>query len=152
MRRSLVFCVLSLTLGMVALFFARGADAKVEVDSDYSKTQTYNGALRYLRVDLGYEILEKDVEAGYILFRFEPSRNQSPKNGSLEVIETKDRVKVVISLPQLPSYHETSLRDGLLKKLRTELGEPPKKKKDPPPQPPADGGTDSGEWSGNLSR
>lgn len=145
MRRSLVLCIFALTLGVVALFSARGADAKVEVDSEYSKAQTYNGALRYLRVDLGYEILEKDVEAGYILFRFDPSRHQSPKNGSLEVIETKDRVKVVISLPQLPSYHETVLRDGLLKKLRTELGEPPKKKKDPPPKPPGDAGTDAEE-------
>jgi hypothetical protein len=145
MRRSAVLVVFAVVFGVVALFSARGADAKVEVDSDYTKTQTYNGALRYLRVDLGYEILEKDVDAGYILFRFDPGRHNNPKNGSLEVIETKDRVKVVIQLPQLPSYHETVLRDGLLKKLRSELGEPPKKKKDPPPQPPGDGGTDSGE-------
>jgi hypothetical protein len=145
MHRVAAVGFLCLVLGVV-LFVARGADAKVEVESDYSKTQTYNGALRYLRVDLGYEILEKDVDAGYILFRFDPSgRHQSPKNGSLEVIETRDRVKVVIQLPQLPSYHETVLRDGLLKKLRTELGEPPKKKKDPPPKPPADAGTDAGE-------
>lgn len=145
MRRTVALLFLALTIG-VALLSASGADAKVEVDSDYSKTQTYNGALRYLRVDLGYEILEKDVDAGYILFRFDPSgRNQSLKNGSLEVIETKDRVKVVIQLPQLPSYHETVLRDGLMKKLRTELGEPPKKKKDPPPKAPGDAGTDAEE-------
>src|SRR5690348_15104406 len=116
MRRSLVLVVFALAFGVVALFSSRGADAKVEVDSDYTKTQTYNGALRYLRVDLGYEIVEKDMDAGYILFRFDPSRNNNPKSGSLEVIETKDRVKVVIQLPQLPSYHETVLRDGLLKK------------------------------------
>lgn len=145
MRRSVVLVVFALAFGVVALFSSRGADAKVEVDSDYTKSQTYNGALRYLRVDLGYEIVEKDMDAGYILFRFDPSRNNNPKSGSLEVIETKDRVKVVIQLPQLPSYHETVLRDGLLKKLRTELGEPPKKKKDPPPKPPGDAGTDSGE-------
>lgn len=145
MRRSLVLLVFALTFGVVALFASRGADAKVEVDSEYTKTQTYNGALRYLRVDLGYEIVEKDLDAGYILFRFDQGRNNNPKSGSVEVIETKDRVKVVIQLPQLPSYHETVLRDGLLKKLRIELGEPPKKKKDPPPKPAGDAGTDSGE-------
>jgi hypothetical protein len=146
MRRPLAVLCAAAAIALLALFFTRGADAKVEVDSDYTKTQTYNGALRYLRVDLGYEIVEKDAEAGYILFRFDPSRRGNPKNGSLEVIETKDRVKVVIQLPQLPSYHETVLRDGLMKKLRTEFGEPPKKKKDPAPSKPVgDAGPDSAD-------
>jgi len=146
MRRPLTLLVAGLAVAIVAIFSARGANAKVEVDSEYTKLQTYNGALRYLRVDLGYEIVEKDADAGYILFRFEPAgRHQGQKSGSLEVIETKDRVKVVIQLPQLPSYHENVLRDGLLKKLRTELGEPPKKKKPAPPKAEGDAGPDADE-------
>lgn len=124
-----------------------GARARVEAESDYTRAQTYNGALRYLRVDLGYEVVEKDQDAGYILFRYEPpGRRGNPTNGSIEVLESKERVKLVIQLPQMPTYHETTLRDGLLKKLRTEYGEPPKKKKpseDAPKDP--DGGADSGE-------
>jgi hypothetical protein len=42
----------------------------------------------------------------------------------------------------MPSYHETVLRDGLMKKLRTEYGTPPKKKPAPPPAPIADAGSD----------
>lgn len=133
---------------LAAVLAVRGARARVEAESDYTKAQTYNGALRYVRVDLGYELVEKDPDAGYILFRYEPpGRRNNPTNGSIEVLETKDRVKLVIQLPQMPSYHETTLRDGLLKKLRAEYGEPPKKKKpsDDDQKPGVDGGVDSGD-------
>ncbi|MBI3207127.1 MAG: hypothetical protein IT377_08050 [Polyangiaceae bacterium] len=130
-----------------AVLASTGASARVEADSDYSKAQTYNGALRYVRVDLGYEIVEKDPDVGYFLFRYEPpGRKNAPTSGSIEVIESKERVKVVVQLPQMPTYHETTLRDGLMKKLRTEYGEPVKKKKDrdkdKPPE--ADGGVEGG--------
>ena len=52
------------------LLLALGADARVEAESGYSKGQTYSGALRYLRVDLGYEVVEKDPEAAYLMFRY----------------------------------------------------------------------------------
>ncbi|MBK7586538.1 MAG: hypothetical protein IPI67_40910 [Myxococcales bacterium] len=138
-----------------AVFSSRGASARVEGDSDYSKAQTYNAALRYVRVDLGYEIVEKDPDVGYLLFRYEPpGRKNNPTNGSIEVIESKERVKIVIQLPQMPTYHEATLRDGLLKKLRTEYGEPPRKKKpeDKPAQPGADGGVEGGAGNDESSR
>lgn len=132
---------------LAAVLAVRAARARVEAESEYTKAQTYNGALRYVRVDLGYELVEKDPDAGYILFRYEPpGRKNNPTNGSIEVLETKDRVKLVIQLPQMPSYHETTLRDGLLKKLRAEYGEPPKKKPSrDDAQPGGDGGIDSGD-------
>ncbi len=40
-----------------ALLFAHSATARVGGESEYSKAQTYSGALRYLRVDLGYEVV-----------------------------------------------------------------------------------------------
>lgn len=149
MRKSAgVWMAVAAALGLAAVLATPGAEARIEADSDYSRAQTYNGALRYLRVDLGYEIVERDPDAGYILFRFEPpGRRNNPTNGSVEVVESKDRVKIVIQLPQMPAYHETVLRDGLLKKLRTEYGEPPRKKKKPDPdpaQPPTDGSAESG--------
>jgi hypothetical protein len=51
----------------------------------------------------------------------------------------------------MPTYHETTLRDGLLKKLRTEYGEPAKKKKpeDKPKAPEGDAGPDSGDDDSN---
>ena len=133
-----------LAIGALALAGVLGADfaeARAEADSDYTKAQTYNGALRFLRVDLGYEVVEKDPDAAYLLFRYEPAgRRGNPTNGSVEVIEAKGRVKLFVQLPQMPSYHEVVLRDGLLKKLRQEYGEPPKKPDPPRQKPPADAG------------
>jgi len=141
-----VFLGAALAIAAVSTLAPHLARARAEADSDYTKAQTYNGALRYVRVDLGYEVVEKDPDAGYILFRYEPpGRRNNPTNGSIEVVETPERVKLVVQLPQMPTYHETTLRDGLMKKLRTEYGEPPKRKPhEAPKKPPADGGADSG--------
>lgn len=135
-----LLAIAAAALGLAATLSATLAEARAEAESDYSKAQTYNGALRYLRVDLGYEIVEKDPDAAYLLFRYEPAgRRGSPTNGSIEVIEVKGRVKLFVQLPQMPSYHEVVLRDGLLKKLRQEYGAPPKRA-EPPAKPPADAG------------
>lgn len=138
-------------LAVAALAWGPLASARVEADSDYSKAQTFNAAFRYVRVDLGYEVVEKDPDVGYLLFRYEPpGRKNAPTQGSIEVVESKERVKIVIQLPQMPTYHETTLRDGLLKKLRAEYGEPPKKKKpeDKPKNPAPDGGVEGGSDDG----
>lgn len=147
-KQSVLTLAAALGLSLAGLFAVHRASARVEVDSDYSKPQTYNAALRYVRVDLGYEVMEKDPDAGYLLFRYTPPGRRDTTNGSIEVVETKERVKIVIQLPQMPSYHETVLRDGLLRKLKSEYGEPPKRKKpdeDQPRKPDGDGGPDSGD-------
>ena len=131
-------CALALT----GVFVSGGAEARVEVDSGYTKKQTYNGALRYLRVDLGYEVTEKDAEAAYLLFRYEPPSTKRKSHGSIEIVEQRDHVKVLVRLPQMPRYHEQVLSDGLMKKLREEYGEPPKKRR-APERPAPDGGADA---------
>jgi hypothetical protein len=117
-----------------AALAASGAEARVEADSDYTKTQTYSSALRYLRVDLGYEVVEKDPEAAYLIFRYtHTGQNKRQTNGTIEVVEARDRVKVMVQIPEMPEYHERVLRDGLLKKLRLEYGAPPSKAPSKPP-------------------
>jgi hypothetical protein len=117
------------------------AAARAESPSAYTKTQTYSCVLRYLRVDRGYEILEKDAEAAYVLFHYPVPGQKAAASGAMEIIDTPGGVKLVVQLPRLPSYHETLLRDGLLRKLRDEYGPPPPKSAPPPakPEPPADG-------------
>ncbi len=106
---------------------ARPAAARIEVASPYTKAQTYSGAVRYLRVDLGYEIVERDPDAAYLLFQFVPSGETDPTHGSVEVIEVEDEVRVILKLPELPEYREAMLRDGLLEKLSGEYGVPPER-------------------------
>lgn len=136
-----LWIVAASALALATLLGSGSADARAEADSDWSKAQTYSGALRYLRVDLGYDIVEKDPEAAYLMFRYAPpGRRGSATHGSIEIIEAKGRVKLFVQLPQMPSYHEVVLRDGLLKKLRQEYGVPPKKPDPAPARPPTDAG------------
>lgn len=125
-----------------ALAAALPAEARVEAGSGYSKAQTFSAALRYLRVDRGYPIVEKDPDAAYLLFQYPVSGRNKSANGSLEVVETSSGVKIYVQLPSLPGYHESVLRDGLLQKLREEYGEPPKKA--PPAEPSSPGGAGGG--------
>lgn len=120
---------LALAAFLGGLFFTNPAAARTEGDSRYTKAQTYSAALRYLRVDLGYEVTERDPDAAYLLFRYSAPGRKEPTQGSIEVVENEDRVKCWIQLPQLPSYHEVVLRDGLLAKLRADYGEPPVRKR-----------------------
>ena len=72
--------VLSTLCGVVALTVAAPADARVDASSPYTKAQTYSGALRYVRVGLGYEIVEKDPDAAYLIFKYTaPGGNKVPR-------------------------------------------------------------------------
>ena len=101
------------------------ASAKASFDSPYTLTQTYNAALRLVRVDLGLTVTERDPSAAYILFDYkstESGRRATP--GSIEMLESGRVVKVVVQLGQMPRYHEQVMSDALAKKLRDEYGEP----------------------------
>ncbi len=143
-----------LALGLAcafALMTSGGAEARVEAEARYTKAQTYSAALRYLRVDLDYEVLEKDPEAAYLIFKYE-SAGQGPKGstGTLEIVETDDSCHIVVKLPKMPEYHERVLRDGLLRKLREEYGEPRRKK--PPAADPPTGDAGAGDAGETASR
>ena len=104
--------------------------ARVEAICDYTLAQAYSGALRYLRVDKGYEVFEKDAEAAYLLFRYVPPGSPPrPTNGSIEIVRAHGKVKVLVRVPTVPEYQEQMLRDELIRKLRDEYGQPP------PPKP-----------------
>jgi hypothetical protein len=124
------------------------AEAKASYESPYGFDRTWNSALRYIRVDQGYKVTEKDETNGYLLFEYKsPEGSSKTTPGSLEVVRGKDNdspVTVVVQLPKMPRYHEQVLVDGLATKMRAEYGDPPerKKKKEEPPQEPPDGGTD----------
>lgn len=142
-RRSLGLAGVTLVGG---LFFAPRATARVGGESEYSKAQTYSGALRYLRVDLGCEVLERDPDAAYLIFKYQPpGQNKSNATGTVEIIETDGHVKLFVQIPSMPEYHERVLRDGLIRKLHDEYGAPPRKPAPPAPppkKPEADAGTD----------
>jgi hypothetical protein len=126
-----------------ALLLCASATARVGGELEYSKAQTYSGALRYLRVDMGYEVVEKDPDAAYLIFRYElPGQKKATATGTVEVVEVDDHVKLFVQIPTMPEYHERVLRDGLVRKLHDEYGTPPHKAPPAEKKPEADAGTD----------
>jgi hypothetical protein len=126
-----------------ALLCAQSATARVGGESEYSKAQTYSGALRYLRVDLGYEVTERDPDAAYLIFRYQlPGQKTATATGTVEVVEADSHVRLFVQIPSMPEYHERVLRDGLVRKLHEEYGEPAPKPPPPEKKPEADAGTD----------
>lgn len=133
---------LALLFAAAALLSPESASAAAGYTSPYTFEQTFGSALRLLRVDLGLKITEKDVEGGYLLFDYtSPESGRRVHTGSIEVVRGRDAVSVTVQLPALPRYHERMILDGLVKKLTTEHGEPPKR---PRPAPPNEGAADAG--------
>lgn len=132
MGRAIYVVLIGFTLSMFALAFTRPMDANASVAkvSPYTFGQTYGSALRLLRVDLEYKILERDKENGYILFEYtSPESGKKTFNGSIEFVETKDGVHIAVQIPQMPQYHEQAILDQLTRKLSDEHGAPPTKEK-----------------------
>lgn len=140
MARSSLRFLVSLLAALAVGLPAAVAAARVDGGSSYSKAQTYSGALRYVRVDLGYEVVEKDPEAAYLIFKYAApgGAKGSFVTGTLEVIESNGGVRLFVSLPRMPEYYERMFRDGLLKKLRDEYGAAPPVAKKPIEKAPAD--------------
>jgi hypothetical protein len=108
------------------------AEARSEDDFPYPPAQVWNAALRMIRVDLGYEVQERDEAAGYLLFTYDDAGRRSP--GSMELVKVGGDgrpTKIVFQLRDMPRYHELNLLEKLARKLRAEYGDPPR------PRPPA---------------
>ena len=139
---------------LLALLLLTGiAEARSEKTLAYPRDQAWPAAVRFIRVDEHLKVIEKDADAGYVLF--EMKDDGKTFRGSLEVIDAvKDGrhvVRFVVTLEDRPSYLEIDMLNRLVRKLHDELGEPapaptPKNEAPPPPkkdEPPAkndDGG------------
>jgi hypothetical protein len=129
------------------------AHARSEKTLAYPREPAWSTAVRFLRVDARLKVVEKDAEAGYVIF--ELKEEQKTFRGSLELIDVvKDGRKVVrfvLTIEDRPAWVEVDLLRRLERKLRDELGTPapdpsPREKpKDVPkpddkPAPPKDDG------------
>jgi len=121
------------------------AHARSEKVLAYPRDQAWPAAVRFIRVDERLKIIEKDADAGYVLF--ELREEGKIFRGSLEVVDTVKDVRHVVQfglqIEDRPEWVEIELLNRLERKLRAELGapapapaQPPKKdepKKDEPP-------------------
>jgi hypothetical protein len=133
---------------LLALLLATGvAEARSEKTLAYPRDQAWPAAVRFIRVDAHLKIIEKDADAGYVIFELEEEKKTF--RGSLEIIDTvKDghhQVRFVMQIDDRPAWLEIEMLNQLEQKLRAELGSPapaptapPPKKADPPKQPDGD--------------
>ena len=128
--------LLLLATGVVALGVVAplAALAQSEKTLAYPSAKVFPAAVRFLRVNERLTIVEKDADAGYVMFELDQDGKTFP--GALELVETESSgrpaVRLVLHIEDRPSYVEAAMLERLERKLRSELGsEPP-----PPPRPP----------------
>lgn len=99
-------------------------------------------AIRYLRIDRGFEITDRDRDAGYLLFEF-PLEEKRIGSGSVEMFEAVDAsgrasVSISVNTGAGPVHLPNSILDGIAAKVRAERGQPspppPPKQEEPPPK------------------
>lgn len=123
----------------------------------YPADQVWPAAIRYLRVDRGFSLVDRDRDAGFILFEFAVGSDANgPKGrGSVELVETTDvagrvAVKLQISTDAGPVHLPHAIAEGLAAKLKTERGQPappPSAPPSPAPTPPPEAPEDEGPWA-----
>ena len=118
----------ALTLGLGLLLVSAPAWARSEKSMGYSPQSVWSPVVRFVRVDENLTILERDAEAGYILFELREEKKVF--RGSVEIIAASPDhgVRVILDIRDRPSYMEIAMLERLERKLIAELG--------PAPSPP----------------
>jgi len=133
----------AIAVAVAALVAAAGvALARSEKTVAYAFARVWPAAVRFLRVDERLKIVEKDADAGYVLFELREEGKVFP--GALELIrvqeEGREAVKLSVKIEDRPDYVESAMLGRLERKLREELGAPtPAPPKPAKPEKPPDG-------------
>jgi hypothetical protein len=89
----------------------------------------FAAAIRFVRVDLDAKILDRDADAGFVVFEY--IDDGKPYRSALEVVATDKGVSIILDIADRPDYLEQVLLDRLRRRLRDDLGDEPR------PAPPA---------------
>ena len=120
--------LLSVAFGLfIATAGVSRVDAKTSRKVSHAYEKVWPVAVRFLRIDEGLKVLEKDMENGYLLF--EIAEEGKRFSGSVEVIRRTDdskrsAVELILTIKDRPSYMESGILDRMLTKIRVELGLP----------------------------
>jgi hypothetical protein len=114
-------------ISLLLLLLPAAVSARSTRETRYRYDQIWNTAVRFVRVDNGFKITEKDAKSGYLMFDYVDGETR--QIGALELIETRRGnltfVTVGLRVQNMPSYIEVLLLDKLERKLRDEYGDPP---------------------------
>ena len=122
---------------MLALGSPAPASAKTDKTVAYPAARVFPAAVRFLRVDERLTIVEKDADAGYVMFELKEEGKTFPGALELVAVESAGRpaVRLVLRIEDRPSYVEIAMLERLERKLRAELGSEPRPAPRPEPKP-----------------
>jgi hypothetical protein len=137
MKMRLTLLLTALLLLTTSVFAPSVAESKSARKVSHSYDRVWPTAVRFLRVDEGLKITEKDADSGYVLF--ELADDGKVFTGSVEVVrrvdnERRESVELILQIHKRPSYMEHAILDRLLDKIRDELGSPKAPPKKAPPK------------------
>jgi hypothetical protein len=122
MKRTILAFVIGAALALPAV-----SEARTDRELTYRETEIWQGVIRFLRVESGFKILEKDKDAGYVLFEYK--EDGAAHTASFEMVRTirdgRAFVRARLQIAEMPRYVEAVLIDKLVRRLRDEYGEPP---------------------------
>jgi hypothetical protein len=106
--------VLILAVLMAVGLWPGSAAAKAQKKLAYSYEQVWSAAVRFLRVDEGFEIVEKDMDAGYVIFTV--SEDGKRFQGALEIVRMGEKEEpsgllLLVGIADRPEYMEQGILD-----------------------------------------
>jgi hypothetical protein len=116
------------------LFVPSLAHARAASELPYSVADAFSTAVRFVRVDRGCKLVDKDADAAFVTF--ECKDEDKTKRGSLELWRSSGGVRVQVTLGDDPHYVELRWLELFERKLKDERGTPPPVARKPPPSPP----------------
>ncbi len=133
-----------LALPLLLILAVSSAYARATLDVALPLERAFSGAVRFVRVDRGCKITDKDESSAYIVFECPDGDGGSKqRRGSLELFANEGKaVRIQVSLPDEPHYAELRFVELLERKLRDEYGSTRPLPQRPTPTKPAppDGG------------
>src|SRR5579883_1375840 len=141
MRRAILFFAVGIALCPAT------AGARSQVEMGWPLTTVFSIAVRFVRVDRGCDVVDKDPQSGYIVFSCKDDtpgapKDAPPRRGTLEFIAadpSQPPVRVQVTLAEEPRYMELRFLELLERKVRDERGPAPPPRHLEPASP--DGGT-----------
>jgi hypothetical protein len=118
----------------VALGVTGVAHARAQTELPYGVAEAFSTAVRFVRIDKGCKVVDKDGEAAYVAF--ECSDEGRVKRGALELIKLGTGVRAQLILSDDTHGMELRWLELYERKLRDERGTPvptPPKPSVPPP-------------------
>lgn len=133
------------TMLALGLASAKTAQARATTEWSYRLDEVFSTAQRFIRVDRGCRITDKDPDSAFVIFEC-PIDEKKTAHGALELFKSEQRnhenVRVQITLSDDSHGAELRFLELLERKLRDERGLPrePVKKPAPTPLAPPDMG------------